>query len=177
MLIEPPRPPVDTPLWIDNQPLFPDTDPPLPSDTLPETPADDTFALLTWIEPDDDDALDPLTRNTDPPLLPAFSALPPVNLTIPPDVDAGVDVPASRTTSPPEPLLPWPTTTLTDPARPPVLDPVPKKSHPVFPDADDPVDTITVPDSPADATSSLAMETEPEPVLTLVPEMNTTAPP
>jgi len=172
----PPKPPVDTPLTIDTQPLFPDTDDPLPTVIEPDNPADVALPLTTVSDPELQLVLTPLVTTTAPPRPDTLDA-PPCTITAPPFALLDDVRPALSRRSPPTALLLLPTITLIAPPWPLVADPVPRLIQPLFPDTDKPVLICSEPDTPLEPTSDDDTCRDPEPLLVLDPDDTVIDPP
>ena len=174
--MEPPRPPVDVPDCNANHPLLPDTVVPVLSNTLPDTPPDPALPVDTMTDPDPALILEPLTMLTILPT-PAFP-FPPYKFIAPPDVPVTVVTdPLDNVTLPPTFAFPVPTTMLSAPPRPPVAVPVNKYTGPELPDAVKPLLSHSDPESPMDAAFDVAITTEPDAPLKLLPLITLAAPP
>jgi len=157
-------------------PLFPDAVVPVDITRMPLLPREPLAAVRITTDPAPELTLLPEAISTDPPE-PAPKESPATTRTTPATALASEVVPAIKVTPPPLPTVEGPTTTLTPPLRPPDAAPVASTAQPLFPDFVVPEDRITLPDTPADEEGALAIITEPEPALTLEPEVRTTAPP
>jgi hypothetical protein len=152
MLIEPPWPALENPVWITTLPLAAMLFTPVFSKIEPEFPYDKALAVDTRTLPD-----------------PELSLSPEETKMLPPEAAAVRTRPPDRDTSPPAPLVLCPTTALMDPPRPPVDTPEPTNTQPELPDKEVPVANTTAPDTPADAASAVERTSSPDPLLTLEP--------
>jgi hypothetical protein len=167
-----PTVPVADPVDSNNDPELPFPPDPDKMSTPPETRVDNP--VLSTIFPVR--ATPSAVNMVSAPVLPL--ALPPLEIeTKPPTVPLLRTPPADNTTLPPALESPEPTIMLIVPLRPPVEAPLVNAIHPLFPDLDEPVLNCILPDIPADNTSDVKMEMDPEPNDVLAPEPTVTDPP
>jgi hypothetical protein len=175
-LTAPATPLVTAPLVISSQPLFPLLLAPELSSTVPDAPALAT-GVVTITEPDPELVLEPDTSTTASPTLFDTGDVPTYVNEL---ADAVVDaVPGAISTSvPPDaPESLRPTMTLMAPARPLVTEPVLSTMDPAVPSVAAPVLNRMEPVTPMDAAFAVAMVTEPDAELLLVPDAICTLPP
>jgi hypothetical protein len=174
-LREPARPfvvdDVDTP----THPLFPDTELPVATLTLPDTPMLLTAAVVMTTEPEPKLTLDPVSTKMLPPT-PFAADNPPRIDTLPPADTLLRESPPRTTTSPPDVEL-LATTTLTEPARPPVDCPALNNNDPVPPEAAVPDESTITPLSPDELAGAVAIDTIPVEEDALSPPLILISPP
>jgi hypothetical protein len=153
MLRAPLLPDVAEPDWIDNQPLDPADDEPDETNTVPDSPDDNTLLVVMCTCPD-----------------PLLTLDPPWIRTLPPSPSALL--PAENNNSAPTPEPDNPATTETAPAEPSLAAPVSSNKCPLAPELEAvPVTKIMDPESPPkELPGEVVSDREPEPPLALPPD-------